>query len=63
MSTRWKKAVFSIGCGQASGREEVRLKRKIVICGVKMRRRVDDGTEIMPPSQFLKELWTGKLLD
>jgi len=41
----------------------VRLKRKIVICGVKMRRRVDDGTEIMPPSQFLKELWTGKLLD
>jgi len=27
--------------------EEVRLKRKIVICGEKMRRRADDGTEIM----------------
>lgn len=43
--------------------EEVRLKRRIVICGEKMRRRADDGAEIMPPSHFLKELWTGKLLD
>ena len=43
--------------------EEVRLKRKIVICGEKMRRRADDGMEIMPPTHFLKELWAGKLLD
>ncbi len=43
--------------------EEVRLKRKIVICGEKMRRRADDGTEIMSPTHFLKELWAGKLLD
>lgn len=43
--------------------KEVRLKRKIVICGEKMRRRADDGAEIMPATHFLKELWTGKLLD
>ena len=43
--------------------EEVRLKRKIVICGEKMQRRADDGMEIMPPTHFLKELWAGKLLD
>ena len=43
--------------------EEVRLKRKIVVCGEKLPRRTDDGTEIMPPVHFLKELWTGKLLD
>jgi hypothetical protein len=43
--------------------EEVRLKRKIVICGEKMRRRADDGTEIIRPTHFLKELWAGKLLD
>jgi len=34
-----------------------------VICGEKMRRRADDGTEIMPATPFLKELWTGNLLD
>jgi len=43
--------------------EEVRLKRKIVICEEKMRRKADDGAEIMPATHFLKELWAGKLLD
>lgn len=43
--------------------EEVRLKRKIVVCGEKRPRRTDDGTEIMPPVHFLKQLWTGNLLD
>lgn len=42
--------------------EEVRLKRKIVICREKRWRRDDDGTEIMPASRFLKELWAGELL-
>ena len=42
--------------------EEVRLKRKIVICGEKMARRAEDGTEIMPPIHFLKELWAGNLV-
>jgi predicted AAA+ superfamily ATPase len=43
--------------------EEVRLKRKIVVCGEKRPRRTDDGTEIMSPVHFLKELWTGNLFD
>jgi len=42
--------------------EEIRLKRKIVVCGEKVLRRADDGTEIMPPNHFLKELWSGKIL-
>jgi uncharacterized protein len=43
--------------------EEVPLKRKIVICGEKLLRRDDDGTEIMPPTLFLNDLWSGKILD
>ena len=43
--------------------EEVRLKRKIVVCGEKRPRRTDDGMEIVSPIHFLKELWTGNLLD
>jgi hypothetical protein len=27
-----------------------------------MRRRADDGTEIMPPTLFFKELWAGGLI-
>jgi predicted AAA+ superfamily ATPase len=42
--------------------EEVRLKRKIVVCREKMRRRADDGAEIMPPTAFFKELWSGALI-
>lgn len=43
--------------------EEVRLKRKIVICGERARRKTDDGVEIMSAEHFLKELWTGDILD
>jgi predicted AAA+ superfamily ATPase len=42
--------------------EEVDLKRKIVICGEKMARRMEDGTEILSPAAFLKELWAGNIL-
>ena len=42
--------------------EEVGLKRKIVVCGEKMRRRADDGAEIMPPAEFLRELWSGNVI-
>jgi hypothetical protein len=38
------------------------LKRKIVICAEKMRRRADDGAEIMPATVFFKELWGGDLI-
>jgi uncharacterized protein len=43
--------------------DEVPLKRKIVICGEKLLRRDDDGTEIMPPTLFLNDLWSGKILE
>jgi predicted AAA+ superfamily ATPase len=43
--------------------EEVPLKRKFVICGERMRRKADDGTEIIPPAGFLKELWSGNIID
>jgi len=43
--------------------EEVKLKRKLVVCGEKQRRRADDGVEVLPPSDFFRELWAGKLLD
>ena len=36
--------------------------RKIIICTEKMRRRADDGTEIMPATVFFKELWAGSLI-
>jgi hypothetical protein len=32
--------------------EEARLKRKIVVCREKTRRRAEDGAEIMPPPFF-----------
>ena len=43
--------------------EEVRLKRKIVICGEKTRRKTDEGMEIMPAELFLKELWADNIVD
>ena len=43
--------------------EEVRLKRKIVICGEKRRRKADDGAEIMTAEYFLKDLWAGNIVD
>lgn len=43
--------------------EEVRLRRKIVVCHEKRRRRADDGVEILPLTVFLKDLWAGRILD
>lgn len=43
--------------------EEVRLKRKIVICGEKRRRKADDGAEIMTAEYFLEDLWAGNIVD
>ena len=42
--------------------DEVNLKRKIVVCGEKLRRRADDGAEIMPPTVFFEELWSDALI-
>jgi len=43
--------------------EEIRLRRKIVVCNEKRRRRADDGIEILPLTVFLKDLWAGRILD
>jgi uncharacterized protein len=43
--------------------EEVRLKRKIVVSTERMPRRADDGTEIVPVGSFLKELWSGNIIE
>ena len=43
--------------------EEVRLKRKIVVSGERVRRRTDDGTEILPVLHFLRELWSGNIVE
>jgi predicted AAA+ superfamily ATPase len=42
--------------------DEVQLKRKVVVCGEKARRRADDGAEILPPAVFFEELWGGALI-
>jgi predicted AAA+ superfamily ATPase len=56
VSSRDYKGMLALG-------EEVRLKRKIVVCGEKRRRRDDAGVEIVPITTFLKDLWTGRVLD
>jgi predicted AAA+ superfamily ATPase len=43
--------------------EEVRLKRKIVVCGERVPRRADDGVEIFPVVHFVKELWAGNIIE
>jgi predicted AAA+ superfamily ATPase len=42
--------------------EEIRLKRKIVVCNEKRRRETDDGIEIIAPSDFFMELWSGGIV-
>jgi uncharacterized protein len=42
--------------------DEVQLKRKVVVCGEKVRRRADDGAEILPPAVFFEELWGDALI-
>jgi len=41
--------------------EEVRLRRKLVVCAEKERRRTSDGIEIMPVDDFFEWLWRGDL--
>jgi predicted AAA+ superfamily ATPase len=43
--------------------EEMPLKKKIVVCNEKRRRKTDDGIEIIPPIDFFKELWGGGVVD
>lgn len=41
--------------------EEVKLKRRIVVCGETRPRRADDGVEVLPVARFLNDLWKGEI--
>lgn len=43
--------------------EETRLRRKIVVCGEKRRRKTDDGVEVVPVKDFLRDLWSDRILE
>ncbi len=42
--------------------EEVRLRRKIVVCCERRRRITDEGVEVLPVAEFFRALWSGQLL-
>jgi predicted AAA+ superfamily ATPase len=41
--------------------EDLRLKRRIIVCLEERRRRSESGVEIVPAEEFLQELWQGAL--
>lgn len=43
--------------------EEVKLKRRIIVCNETTPRTLDDGIEIVPVQEFLKRLWADTLID
>ena len=43
--------------------EEGMLRRKIVVSMESMARRTDDGIEILPVEEFLRQLWDGQLVE
>ena len=43
--------------------EEIRLRRKLVVCNEPRRRRDDDGVEIVPVGLFLDALWAGSVIE
>ncbi len=42
-------------------REELKVKRAILVCLAPRRRTTEDGIEVVPWSAFLKDLWSGAL--
>jgi predicted AAA+ superfamily ATPase len=65
-------AIETKGSGRVSDRDlkplralaqEVRLRRKIVVCTEKERRRTDDGIDIVPVNDFFEWLWQGDLAE
>jgi predicted AAA+ superfamily ATPase len=42
--------------------EEVKLDRKIVVSLERIRRKTDDGIEILPVAEFLRQLWAGEIV-
>jgi predicted AAA+ superfamily ATPase len=43
-------------------REDVALRRMIVVCSEKKRRRTDEGVEVLPVAEFFQDLWAGEIL-
>jgi uncharacterized protein len=43
-------------------KEEIKLKRSVVVSGERHARRLEDGIEIIPVTQFLSELWEGGII-
>jgi predicted AAA+ superfamily ATPase len=43
--------------------EERKLKRKIVVANERQRRKTDEGIEVIPVSDFLRDLWKGEIID
>lgn len=42
--------------------EEVKLKRRIIVCSEKEPKVLDNGTEVLPVEEFLKALWNGDII-
>jgi len=42
-------------------REDVPLRRSIIVCNERIERRSDSGVEIMPVETFLAQLWKGEI--
>jgi predicted AAA+ superfamily ATPase len=43
-------------------REETRLKRSILVCRAPRARKTEDGIEILPWPEFLRQLWVGEII-
>ncbi len=43
-------------------KQDVKLKRSLVVCGERFHRRLDGGIEAIPINQFLSDLWQGDIV-
>jgi hypothetical protein len=41
---------------------EIHLTSRVVVCNEPLRRRTDDGVEIIPVEEFQQLLWNGELV-
>jgi uncharacterized protein len=61
------KGTGNVAAGDAKGllalREEVRLRRCIIVCNEANERTLENGIEIMPISVFLQRLWKGEIVE
>ena len=43
--------------------EELRLKKRIVVCTEPRTRTLDDGVVVMPVERFMQQLWDGEIIE